>query len=141
MTALKEVTMRFRISAAFSISLLLFSLPEAHADAISEGRDFFIKRCLGCHAFACNKEGPRLGGLFGRKIATAEDYRFYSKGLKNSEIVWTAATLDNFFTNPGKLFPESTMATNGLIEDAMQRQKLIAFLETEDPTVNLCPQQ
>ena len=132
--------MRFRISAAILVSLLLFGPPDAYADANSDGRDFFIKRCLGCHAFACNKVGPRLGGLFGRKIATVEDYKFYSQGLKNSEIVWTGATLDNFFKNPGKLFPESVMATNGLIEDAMQRQKLIAFLETEDPTVNLCPQ-
>ena len=122
MTALKKVTMRFRISAAFLVSLFIFSLPEAHADAISEGRDIFLKRCLACHAFACNKEGPHLGGLFGRKIATVEDYKFYSQGLKNSEIVWTGATLDNFFKNPGKLFPESIMATNGLIKDAMQRQ-------------------
>ena len=132
--------MRFRISAAFSFSLLFFSLPEAYADEISEGRDFFITRCLGCHAFACNREGPRLGGLFGRKVATVEDYKFYSQGLKNSDIVWTGATLDNFFQNPGKLFPESTMARTGLIEDAAQRRNLIAFLETEDPTVNLCPQ-
>ena len=133
--------MRFRISAAFSFSLLFFSPPGAYADEISEGRDFFIKRCLGCHAFACNREGPRLGGLFGRKVATVEDYKFYSQGLKNSDIVWTVATLDNFFKNPGKLFPESTMARTGLIEDAAQRRNLIAFLETEDPTVNLCPQE
>ncbi len=133
--------MRFRYSEAFLFSLLHFSLPEAYADDISEGRDFFIKRCLGCHAFACSKEGPRLGGLFGRKIATVEDYKFYSQGLKDSEIVWTEETLDNFFKNPRKLFPESTMATTGLIEDAKQRQQLIAFLETEDPTVNLCPQE
>jgi len=33
------------------------------------------------------------------------------------------------------------MADNGKIEDAAQRQKLIAFLKTEDPTVNLCPQE
>ena len=133
--------MRIRISAVFSFSLLFFSLPEAFADEISEGRDFFITRCLGCHAFACNREGPRLGGLFGRKVATVEDYKFYSQGLKNSDIVWTGATLDNFFSNPGNLFPESTMATNGKIEDAAQRRSLIAFLETEDPTVNLCPQE
>ena len=141
MTVRKEESMRFCFSAALLFSLFHFILPEAFADEISEGRDFFITRCLGCHAFACNREGPRLGGLFGRRVATAEDYRFYSQGLKNSDIVWTAATLDNFFTNPGKLFPESTMATNGLIEDAAERQNLIAFLETEDPTVNLCPQE
>ena len=73
-------------------------------------------------------------------MATAKDYKFYSEGLKNSEIVWTSATLDNFFSDPGKIFPESEMAVQGKFEDAAQRRKLIAFLETEDPTVNLCPQ-
>ena len=133
--------MRFRSCATFLFSLIFFSLPEVYVADASEGRDFFIKRCLGCHAFSCNKEGPSLGGLFGRKVATAEDYKFYSQGLKNSEIVWTDKTLDNFFKDPGKLFPESVMAVQGKIEDPAQRQKLIDFLKTEDPTVNLCPQE
>ncbi len=133
--------MRFLSCAAFSFSLLLFSLPEAYADDISEGRDFFLRNCIACHAFTCNKDGPKLGGLFGRKVATVKDYDGYTQGLKNSEIVWTGATLDNFFENPGKLFPESTMASTGKIDDALQRQQLIAFLKTEDPTVNLCPQE
>ena len=125
--------MRFRSCATFVITVIFFSLPEVNAADASEGRD--------CHAFSCNKEGPRLGGLFGRKVATAEDYKFYSQGLKNSEIVWTAKTLDNFFTDPGKIFPKSVMAVQGKIEDPAQRQKLIAFLKTQDPTVNLCPQE
>ena len=130
--------MRFRFCATFLFPLIFFSMLEVYATDANEGREIFIKRCLGCHAFACNKEGPSLGGLFGRKVATAEDYKFYSQGLKNSEIVWTEKTLDNFFTDPAKIFPKSVMATKGKIEDAAQRQKLIVFLKTEDPTVNLC---
>ena len=132
--------MNFRALATILFALIFFSLPEAYAADASEGRDIFIKRCLGCHAFTCNKEGPRLGGLFGRKVATVEDYKFYSQGLKDSDIVWAGETLDSFFTDPAKIFPESVMAAQGKIEDAVQRQDLIAFLETEDPTVNLCPQ-
>ncbi len=132
--------MRFRALAAFLFALNFFIPPEAHADDIGDGRNVFIKECLACHAFSCNKEGPRLGGLFGRKVGTVVDYKFYSQELKNSEIVWTGETLDNFFTDPAKIFPESVMAVEGKIEDAAQRRKLIAFLETEDPTVNLCPQ-
>ena len=133
--------MRFRSCATLLFSLIFFSLPEVYAADVSEGREIFIKRCLGCHAFACNKEGPSLGALFGRKVATVEDYKFYSRGLKNSKIVWTEKTLDNFFTDPAKIFPKSVMATKGKIEDAVQRQKLIVFLKTEDPTVNLCPKK
>ena len=130
--------MKYRICATFLFSLVLIGLPEAYADDASEGRDIFLKRCLGCHAFACNKEGPRLGGLFGRKVASAEDYKFYSQGFKNSEIVWSDKTLDNFFTDPSKIFPKSVMATYKF-KEAAQRRKLIAFLKTEDPTVNICP--
>ena len=133
--------MKFRFCAAFLSLSIVFSLPAVYAADASEGRDVFIKRCLGCHAFSCNKEGPRLGGLFGRKVATVEDYKFYSQGLKKSAIVWTEKTLDIFFKDPGKIFPESVMAIQGKIEDPGQRKELIVFLKTEDPTVNLCPQE
>ena len=132
--------MNFRAYAAYLIASIFFNLPEAYAADASDGRNVFIKECLACHAFSCNKEGPRLGGLFGRKVATVEDYKFYSQGLKDSDIVWTNETLDNFFKDPAKTFPESVMAVQGKIEDAVERQNLIAFLETEDPSVNLCPQ-
>ena len=132
--------MSFRAFATFLFALIFLGQPEANADDIGDGRDIFIKRCLGCHAFACNREGPGFGGLFGRKVATAEGYRFYSQELKDSDIVWTNETLDNFFSDTGKIFPKSVMAVQGKIEDAAQRRNLIAFLETEDPTVNLCPQ-
>jgi cytochrome c len=135
----KEATVRFRSCAAFLFSSIFFSLPVVYAAHASEGRDIFIKECLSCHAFSCNKEGPSLGGLFGRKVATVEDYKFYSQELKNSTIVWTDQTLDSFFKDPGKIFPESVMAVQGKIEDSGQRQDLIIFLKTEDPTVNLCP--
>ncbi len=133
--------MRFRSCVVPFFSLLLFSLPEANAQDASKGRDIFIVRCLNCHAFACNKEGPRLGGLFGRKAASVEDYGYYSQDLKNSGIVWAEESLDAWFEDPAKFAPTSVMADNGKIEDAEQRQHLIAFLETEDPTVNLCPQE
>jgi cytochrome c len=124
----------------FAFGSLLVYLPEAYADDVSEGRDLFIRQCVGCHAFACNKIGPRLGGLFGRKAGVAEDYGYYSEGLKNNEIVWTEETLDEWFKDPGKIAPQSVMVTNGKVEDPALRRKLISFLKTEDPTVNICPQ-
>ena len=125
-------------------SLLLFSLPEANAQDASKGRDIFIVRCLNCHAFACNKEGPRLGGLFGRKAASVEDYdwrSYYSQDLKDSGIVWDEESLDAWLEDPAKFAPTSVMADSVKVEDAEERQHLIAFLKTEDPTVNLCPQE
>ena len=121
------------------VSLLVY-LPETYADDVSEGRDLFIRQCLGCHAFACNKQGPRLGGLVGRNAGSVEDYGYYSEGLKNSEIVWTEETLDEWFKDPSKIAPQSVMITNGKVEDPALRRKLISFLMTEDPTINICPQ-
>jgi len=100
-------------------------------------------KCIGCHAFACNRDGhesyaPKLGGLFGRKAGGVEDYTGYSDGYKNSKIIWTDETLDEFFKDPGNIDPESIMADkgNGKIDTAEHRQQIIAYLKTEDPTVN-----
>ena len=120
--------------------MFVFNLPGAGADEAGKGRDLFIRKCLGCHAFACNKEGPRLGGLLGRKVASVEDYEDYSQALRNSGGVWTDETLDVFFTDPGKIAPGSVMASDGKIADAAQRRQIIAFLKTEDPSINICPQ-
>ncbi len=136
----KEDTMRFRSCTTILFSLIFFSLPEAYADDASEGRDLFLRQCLGCHAFACNKQGPKLGGLFGRKAASVADYKGYSQELRNAGIEWSDQTLDNWFTDPGKIVPKGVMALNGKVGDAVHRWKIIAFLKTEDPTVNICPQ-
>jgi cytochrome c len=132
--------MRILPVVTFAFVSLLVYLPGAYADDVSEGRDIFIRRCLGCHAFACNKQGPRLGGLFGRNAGSVEDYGYYSEALKNNEIVWSEETLNEWFKDPGKIAPQSVMATNGKVEDPALRRKLISFLKTEDPTINICPQ-
>ena len=132
--------MRMLSVVTFVFASLLVYLPGAYADDVSEGRDLFIRQCLSCHAFACNKQGPRLGGLFGRNAGSVEDYGYYSEGLKNSETVWTEETLDEFLKDPGKMAPQSVMVTNGKVEDPTLRRKLISFLKTEDPTINICPQ-
>jgi cytochrome c len=93
--------------------MIFFGVPEANAQDASKGRDVFIVRCLGCHAFTCNKEGPRLGGLFGRKAATVEDYKFYSQDLRNSGIVWTEKSLDAWFEDPAKFAPTSVRRITG----------------------------
>ncbi len=136
--------MKIRIIATFLFLSLLFSYLDVYADAASKGREYFLNQCIVCHAFSCNRDGwayaPRLGGLFGRKAGGVEDFSGYSKGFKNSEIVWTDKTLDEFFKDPSKIDPKSLMVENGKIDDAEKRKQIIAYLKTEDPTANLfCP--
>ena len=78
---------------AYCFALLLFGLPEGWADDASKGKDIFVTNCIACHAFSCNKEGPSLGGLFGRKAGSADGYKLYSEGLKNYGVVWDENTL------------------------------------------------
>ena len=137
--------MKLRIFVKFLFTMLLFSLPGVYADDVSKGRDYFLNQCLACHAFSCNRktdyaDSPRLGGLFGRKAGGVEDFSGYTEGFKNSEIIWTDKTLDEFFKDPGKIDPKSLMIENGTIKNAAQRKQIIAYLKTEDPTVILfCP--
>lgn len=121
--------------------VLLLSL-SVLADDVSDGRDYFLKNCIACHSFACNRDGsaayaPKLGGLIGRKIGSVEDFTGYSEGFKSSEVIFNDQTLDIFFQNPGVYDPESVMADFGVINSAEDRQKIIAYLKTEDPSVDL----
>ncbi len=136
---------RLIAAALFLIALPLFVYTHGFADDVSKGRDYFLKHCIACHSFSCNRmtdhaNAPKLGGLFGRKVGGVEDFPDYSEGFKNSEIIWNDKTLDEFFKDPDKIDPNSSMVENGKIDNAEVRKQLIAYLKTEDPTVNIfCP--
>ena len=90
-----------------------------------------FRACVACHTLTPdegNKAGPRLHGIFGRKIATLPGYRF-SEALKHMDIVWTPETVAKMFEvgpmtyTPGTKMPEQTI---GAAED---RKALVEFLE------------
>jgi cytochrome c2 len=136
---------RLIVTVLFLIPLSSFVYTEGFADDVSKGRDYFLSQCIACHAFSCNRKtdyanSPKLGGLIGRKAGGVEDFPDYTEGFKNSEIIWNDKTLDEFFKDPGKIDPNSLMVENGKIDNAEVRKQIIAFLKTEDPTINLfCP--
>ena len=136
--------MRNLLVVKFAFVTLLACLSEAYADDVSKGRDYFLKQCVACHAFSCNRDSwayaPRLGGLLGRKAGGVADFTGYSDGFKNSEIIWTDETLDAFLKDPSSIDPKSLMVANGKIDNSEQRKQVIAFLKTEDPTIDVfCP--
>lgn len=127
------------VLAAISSGVITLAHSPAGAQDTEAGRDLFLGRCIGCHAFACNRDGPRLGGLVGRQVGSVADYDGYTEALRTASFIWTVEKLESFFAAPDAVFPESTMADAGKVESAEDRGNLIAFLQTEDPTVNLCP--
>ncbi|KAB1070832.1 c-type cytochrome [Methylobacterium planeticum] len=90
-----------------------------------------FRACAACHSLTPeggNRAGPTLSGVFGRRIATAEGYRF-SEALKKLDIVWNADTIARLFEvgpsryTPGTKMPEQT------VNSAADRAALVRFLE------------
>ena len=107
------------------------------ADPVA-GKDVY-DRCIGCHQVgqgAKHRIGPHLNGLFGRKAAGLDDFK-YSKSFQRAGaggLEWHADTLDVFLENPRAMTSGTRMSFPG-IKDAQDRANLIAYLRTfsDDP--------
>jgi len=101
--------------------------PRRELPASEAGRKIFAQ-CRACHSLSPshNGRGPTLYHLFGRRAGSVPGY-VYSPAMKNSVIVWTAATLDRYLRNPRRLVPGSKM-TFPQIKDPRERRDLLAFL-------------
>ncbi len=89
------------------------------------------KRCHQIGAEAKHRIGPHLNGIFGRKAASHEQFR-YSKALVRAGeggLEWHADTLDAFLENPRDVASGTRMSYPGL-KDAQDRIDLIAYLRT-----------
>ena len=92
---------------------------------MSTEKELFDRRCGGCHAVDRPKEGPRLGGVYGRRAGSTPDFP-YSDALKNSKIIWDAATLDKWLMDTETLVPDNDMAFR--VSNADERRDIIAYL-------------
>ena len=99
----------------------------AQAQAHTDGKALFDKRCGGCHAPDRDKEGPRLSGVFGRTAGTIDSFQ-YSDALKRSGIKWTNENLDKWLADTEKLVPNNDMTFH--VEKADERSEIIAYLKT-----------
>jgi len=95
------------------------------ADA-ARGQLVFEKRCLGCHSLDQNREGPRLGGVFGRAAAQVPGFP-YSPALQKMHITWNELTLDRWLTDPDLYVPGNNMDFR--VTKPQERQDLIRFLQ------------
>jgi cytochrome c len=102
-----------------------FSASSRAADQ-PDGRATFEKRCGGCHALDRDKEGPRLGGVYGRTAGSVDSFQ-YSDALKNSKVVWADDTLDRWLTDTEKLVPNNDMSFH--VQSAEERKAVIAYLK------------
>jgi cytochrome c len=112
------IIMGIIVSAAFAIL--------AARTETGSGKDLFERRCAGCHALDRDKEGPRLGGVYGRVAGSIGSFH-YSDALKNSQIAWDENSLSKWLAGPDKLVPDTDMAFH--VESAAERSEIIAYLK------------
>lgn len=124
------------IFAACSIGLLGYltaSTAQSESAAVSggagdaaKGKAIFEKRCSLCHSLDRNREGPRLGGVYGRISGTTEGFS-YSAALKQAHIQWNDQSLDRWLTDPDLLVPGNDMSV--FLAKPDERRNLIAYLK------------
>jgi cytochrome c len=98
------------------------------AGTATAGKELFERRCGGCHAFDHDKEGPRLGGVYGRAAASGTSFS-YSEALKSSRLTWDDETLDRWLTDSEKLVPNTEMPVR--VPSAAERAAIIAYVKSQ----------
>ena len=90
------------------------------------GKELFGKRCGGCHAIDRDKEGPRLGGIYGRPAGSVPSFQ-YSDALKGAKFTWSDELLGKWLADPDQLIPDNNMAFH--LENADERREIITYLK------------
>jgi cytochrome c len=121
------------IKQTFLLTCLMLTCTSAVAE---EAGSRLFEPCRACHSLEPGKQGlpgPNLAGLLGRKVGGdgAFDYSPALRKARNESLVWDAARLDLFLTDPAEMFPGLWMATRG-IDDVAERRTLVRFLS--DPS-------
>jgi cytochrome c len=118
---------------AMALLAMAATAPAAHAQDAAAGAQVF-RKCLPCHAVgpgAKNKVGPELNGLDGRHSGSAAGYS-YSAANKNSGIVWTEETFEEYIKDPRGKIPGTKMIFPG-IKNEKDIDSLWAYLKQFGP--------
>src|SRR5215813_2498117 len=111
--------------AARVVVLLSVASPAIAADA-EHGKALFAP-CAACHTDRADALGPNLNGVFGRKSAAIEDFR-YSNAMKRANLVWDEDNLRAYIHDPQAKVKGNRMPYGGLT-DAKDVDDIIAYLK------------
>jgi cytochrome c len=117
--------MRFTIWTCAALVTVLPAAQSAAADA-GHGKALF-EACAACHTDRPDALGPSLRGVFGRKSAALEDYR-YSNPMKRANLVWDETSLRDYLADPQARVKGNRMPFGGFREPA-DIDDIIAYLK------------
>jgi cytochrome c len=118
--------------AVASMAMPFATLPlgaQPSAGDVARGAVAF-QPCAACHSVepGVHLTGPSLARIWNRRAASVEGFTRYSEPLRKSGVVWDAAALDRWLTDPQALVPGNVMTFPG-VKDPAQRADLIAYLK------------
>ncbi len=106
-------------------AVLIAIAPAAAADA-AHGKVVF-QTCAACHSDKPDAIGPSLRGVYGRKSAALEDFR-YSPAMQRANLTWDDANLRAYIKDPQAKVKGNRMPFGGLSSDA-DIDDVIAYLK------------
>jgi cytochrome c len=123
---------RYLMSCMAWVAGLTF-ISQAWAQSSDVGKTQFLTSCGVCHstdAGAPNRQGPNLGGVYGRKVGQIDNFK-YSDALKNGDWIWNDTTLDSWLENSQEAHPGTVM--NYRQANPEKRQIVIDYLKSLSP--------
>jgi cytochrome c len=112
-------------AAAAVVLIAVATTPAVAADA-AHGKVVF-QTCAACHSDKPDAIGPSLRGVYGRKSAALQDFR-YSNAMMRANLTWDDANLKAYIKDPQAKVKGNRMPFGGLSSDA-DIDDVIAFLK------------
>jgi cytochrome c len=112
-------------AAGVAVLLAVATTPAAAADA-AHGKAVF-QTCAACHSDKPDAIGPSLRGVYGRKSAALQDFR-YSNAMMHANLTWDDANLKAYIKDPQAKVKGNRMPFGGLSSDA-DIDDVIAYLK------------
>jgi cytochrome c len=119
--------MRVTLFRAGTAALILTGASTALAADANHGKELFVA-CAACHIEKGDGIGPSLKGVYGRKSASVEDFR-YSNPMKRANLTWTSENLRDYLIDPQAKVKGNRMPYGG-VANPQEADDLVAYLAT-----------
>jgi cytochrome c len=116
-----------RFSIILGAAFLAASITASLAADADHGKALYAA-CAACHQDKPDALGPNLKGVFGRKSAALDDFR-YSNPMKRANLVWDEANLKEYIADPQAKVRGNRMPFDGL-HDPKDVDDIVEYIKT-----------